>query len=140
MNTWRLMGIWRRPLSLLLLPCLLAFLVSLYACLPEGEQNIKIRYENNTDSQLCLYHGSAASPLGISLACLSDIQPMSNVSWSRECVGDLETATAQVVLIEAASGQVIYARSATCMEWLEAGSTIVIDRHDDAFFVTDGFP
>ncbi len=116
------------------------FIAVLAACLPEGEPQVNITYENNTDSLLCLYHGTVESPRSLLPGCSAEIEPMKKTTWSHECFSSIEVSAVQVVLIEDSTGDAIYGRTAICREWIDAGSTITIDKDGDRFVVTDGFP
>ena len=64
---------------------------------------------------------------------------MKKTIWSRDCF-TIEGGSAEVVLIEESTRGLIYARTAICKEWIDAGLTITIDKDGDRFVVADGFP
>jgi len=104
------------------------------------EPHVNITYENNTDSLLCLYHGTAESPRSFPPdSCSVKIEPMNKTTWSRECPSGVEVSAAEVVLLEESTRDVLYARTAICREWIDSGSKVTIDKHGDEFVVTDGF-
>lgn len=103
------------------------------------EPHVDITYQNNTDSLLCVSGGTGASPVR-RVDCSTKVEPMKRTTESPECVPDIETGGTSVVIIEDVTGDVIYGRTALCREWIDAGSTITIDKQGDRFVITDGFP
>ena len=99
----------------------------------------KFKFDNRTDSRLCLYLSSQDAS---SARCLDEIEPQSVVASGSECgsgaPSDLALkAPITVILAVKASGRQIYSRTALCREWNDSGGTFVIEQEGDEFVVTD---
>ena len=88
----------------ILIALLLGSVTVLHACgladVATVEPHVNITYENNTESLLCLNHGTAESPRSLLGDCSVRVEPMKETTWSRECFSSIEVSSAEVVLIE----------------------------------------
>jgi hypothetical protein len=102
----------------------------------ETISHLRLNFVNNTDSLVCYAYGSRPESIAQD-NCSAPIAPMAETTWAPDCYSLHEVSP--FALVDEASGDVIYAREATCGEWIDAGQTITIDREGDEFLVTDGF-
>jgi hypothetical protein len=111
-------------LGLLLVACAAVFI----SCDP----GIGLEIVNNTSSTLCWYEDQ--DRVGDSDHCV-EIAPKSQARYAVLCLSDYEES---VIFTIGVTGKQIYKRTATCGEWKDAGSKVIIDQIDGKFLVTDG--
>ncbi len=112
------------------------WVLALFATVPllaACDPGIGIRFENRTDSLICLNpRETDESPTG---PC-DEIEPRETVTYGMLCTSDRERS---VTLTDGVGGEVLYRRTATCGEWEDSGATVTIDWDGDNFIVTDSF-
>lgn len=112
----------------------------------EGDPRVDFHFDNRTEFVLCYFPGLSESSLEMgsiepNSQCLAEVDAQSRTTWSPECTpNNLEFSQTDVALTVKSSGEIIYHATATCQEWIDAGSTITIDREGGEFVVTDPLP
>ena len=96
---------------------------------------VEMTFENRTDSSLCLYGSTDAAGTD---AC-SEIKANGRTTWDTGCgYGDKARSNeVTVVLTVGEDGPTIYAKTATCDQWLDADATFVIRESGGDLAVSD---
>jgi hypothetical protein len=119
---------------------LLTFLILVTVILVACDPGITMTVVNNTDVPICWYSSGNYGD-GKNFPDTTDpkycmlVEPGGRCDAGVLCHSD---SMKWVVLTLGVGGQEIYAKSATCGEWEEAGATVVLDQRDGEYIVRDG--